>query len=293
MASRPVSFAAILFILSIGAAWGAPNFPVGTYTVNGSLLDWRNTLVGSEAAVSLQAVLAKPGSEFDGTVLAETMVRNASADGFNFALSIPLSTATSAKTAAVGDTVGFAMKTDSGVSMSGAALTIPAANAATNLTMKLVELVAFTNETDSSDVRYVPRDYLNGIEPWLLYMGINTYSPFADYDGDGYSNYAEYLAGTNPFDDEDHPKITAYSAKSSDTHLLSFEYNGGHLYGFQTTRSLTAPAWTAARFRTSEASHVEVVQVLPSSDVEDVGIATIYLTPAVNATNEFYRLEVK
>jgi hypothetical protein len=118
------------------------------------------------------------------------------------------------------------------------------------------------------------------------------YDPFADYDHDGASNYAEYRAGTNPFDPTDKLAITSYAAPQNAPHALSFEYVGGHLYGVATTRSLTNPEWTTQPVKNSEAD-AEQAQVMPSADEEDVGMTTIYVVPAEGATSQFFKLEAK
>ena len=72
------------------------------------------------------------------------------------------------------------------------------------------------------------------MEGYRTYEIEGDYDPFADYDNDGASNYAEYRAGTNPFDASDKLAITAYSAPQNAPHAISFEYAGGHVYGVAT-----------------------------------------------------------
>ena len=118
------------------------------------------------------------------------------------------------------------------------------------------------------------------------------YDPFADYDKDGASNYAEYRAGTNPFDATDKLAITAYSAPKDAPHAISFEYAGGHVYGVATTLSLTNPQWATQKVKKTE-TDAEHEQVMPSADEDDVGVATIYVVPAEGATSQFFKLEAR
>ncbi len=118
------------------------------------------------------------------------------------------------------------------------------------------------------------------------------YDPFADYDHDGASNYAEYRAGTNPFDPTDKLAITAYSAPKDAPHAISFEYAGGHVYGVATTLSLMNPQWATQPVRKDE-TDTDHEQVMPSADEEDVGMTTIYVVPAEGATSQFFKLEAK
>ena len=119
-----------------------------------------------------------------------------------------------------------------------------------------------------------------------------TGDPFADYDNDGASNYDEYRAGTNPFDDTDRLAITAYTAPQNALHTLSFEYAGGHVYGVETTLSLTNPEWALQKVKKTE-TDAEHEQVMPSADEDDVGVATIYVVPAEGAKSQFFKVEAK
>lgn len=156
--------------------------------------------------------------------------------------------------------------------------------------------LAFVNtksyEKDGTSVA-VPQEYIDMIAVWMEACGLEgDYDPFADYDGDGASNYAEYLAGTNPFDETDNLAITAYAAPQNALHEISFEYVGGHLYGVATTLSLVNPEWATQPVKTSE-TDAEREQVMPSAVEDDVGMATIYVVPAEGATSQFFRLEAK
>jgi hypothetical protein len=73
---------------------------------------------------------------------------------------------------------------------------------------------------------------------------------------------------------------------------LSFEYVGGHIYGVETTLSLTNPRWALQKVKKTETDS-EHEQIMPSDDEEDVGLATIYVVPAEGATSQFFKLEAK
>ena len=73
---------------------------------------------------------------------------------------------------------------------------------------------------------------------------------------------------------------------------LSFEYVGGHIYGVETTLSLTNPEWALQKVKKTETDS-EHEQIMPSADEEEVGLATIYVVPAEGATSQFFKLEAK
>ena len=265
----------------------AANFPLGTHLVKGTLKDWQNKVLTSDAAVTIQAVAT------NGTVLASTKVADPTADGYNFLLQIPLSTIATDSTAAVGDTLNCVLIQDSGLSLAATPLTAGEANAVTNISLAFVNMKNYTSTDGTGATASVPLEYVDTIAAWMEAYGITgAYDPFADYDGDGVSNYNEYRAGTNPFDATDKLAITAYAAPQTAPHAISFEYVGGHLYGVATTRSLTNPQWATQPVKKSETG-AEHEQVMPSADEDDVGEATIFVVPAEGANSQFFKLEAK
>jgi len=262
----------------------AVNFPVGTHLVKGTLKDWQNKVLTSSAAVTVQAVST------NGSVIASTKVADPSADGYNFLLQIPLSSKATDSTAAVGDTLNCVIVQGTELSLAADPIPVGDANTVSNVCLAFVNTKSYTK--DGTTV-HVAQEYIDAIGSWMEALEIEgDYDPFADYDQDGASNYAEYCAGTNPFDASDKLAITAYAAPRNAPHAISFEYVGGHVYGVATTLSLTNPKWAAQPVKNSE-TDAEQAQVMPSADEEDVGMATIYVVPAEGATSQFFKLEAK
>ena len=262
----------------------AANFPVGTHLVKGTLKDWQNKVLTSSAAVTVQAVST------NGSVIASTKVADPSAEGCNFLLQIPLSSKATDSTAAVGDTLNCVIVQGTELSLAADPIPVGDANTVSNVCLAFVNTKSYTK--DGTTV-HVAQEYIDAIGSWMEALEIEgDYDPFADYDQDGASNYAEYCAGTNPFDASDKLAITAYAAPRNAPHAISFEYVGGHVYGVATTLSLTNPKWAAQPVKNSE-TDAEQAQVMPSADEEDVGMATIYVVPAEGATSQFFKLEAK
>ena len=262
----------------------AANFPVGTHLVKGTLKDWQNKVLTSAAAVTIQAVAT------NGTVIASTKVADPSADGYNFLLEIPLSSKATDFTAAVSNTLNCVLVQESGLSLAVDPLVVGEANAVSEVRLAFVNTRSYTKDGTTVNV---PEEYIEAISIWMEAYGIEgDYDPFDDYDHDGAKNYAEYCAGTNPFDATDKLAITAYAAPQSAPHAISFEYVGGHVYGVATTRTLTNPQWATQPVRKNE-TDTDHEQVMPSADEDDVGMATIYVVPAEGATSQFFRLEAK
>ena len=274
-------------LLTLPLAAAAANFPVGTHLVKGTLKDWQNKVLTSSAAVTVQAVAT------NGSVIASTKVANPSADGHNFLLQIPLSTTATDSTAAVGDQLNCVLIQETGLALAATPLVVGEANAVSDVSLAFVNTLSYTSTGETPTTVSVPSEYVDTIAAWMeAYEIEGDYDPFADYDNDGASNYAEYCAGTNPFDDTDKLAITAYSAQQNALHAISFEYVGGHVYGVTTTLSLSNPQWATQPVRKTEAD-ADHEQVMPSADEDDVGITTIYVVPAEGATSQFFKLEAK
>ena len=272
---------------AMSAAVAASNFPVGTHLVKGTLKDWQNKVLSSSAAVTIQAVAT------NGTIIASTKVADPTADGYNFLLQIPLSSMATDSTAVVGDTLNCVLVQDSGLSIAASPLVVGEANALSTAALAYVNMKDYTSTDGTGTTASVPAEYVDTIAAWMeAYEIEGDYDPFADYDKDGASNYAEYRAGTNPFDATDKLAITAYSAPQNAPHAISFEYAGGHVYGVATTLSLTNPQWATQKVKKTE-TDAEREQVMPSADEDDVGVATIYVVPAEGAKSQFFKVEAK
>ena len=278
-----VAFAA----LNAASVVAAVDFPVGTHLIKGTLKDWQNKVLTSSAAVTVQAVST------NGTVIASAKVADPTADGYNFLLQIPLSSKATDSTVAVGDTLNCVLVQESGLSLAANPLVVGEANAVSTVSLAYVNMKDYTSTDGTGTTASVPAEYVDTIAAWMeAYEIEGDYDPFADYDKDGASNYAEYRAGTNPFDATDKLAITAYSAPQNAPHAISFEYAGGHVYGVATTLSLTNPQWATQKVKKTE-TDAEREQVMPSADEDDVGVATIYVVPAEGAKSQFFKVEAK
>lgn len=151
--------------------------------------------------------------------------------------------------------------------------------------LQKVDEERFTNPNTGETVG-VPSAYIDEISPWLEFYGIK-YDPWGDFDNDGVINYFEYLAGTDPFDATHVLRITGFRS-SAKLHEITFEYVGGHLYGVKATSNLAKPEWTPRKIRPTPDAD-EQMAVLPSSEPDDVGEATIYV-PVSGEPCEFFMI---
>lgn len=138
----------------------------------------------------------------------------------------------------------------------------------------------------------VSEEYLDGISYWMEANGHDEYDPAADWDGDGRNNYHEFVADTNPFDGSDYLVIRDFE-EDPDTGVqaITFEYAGGHLYALSVTEGVTAPAWMDAPFAPPPKASARTTVHFP--DPDDLGHATLYVLPATDTPQRFYRVKVK
>lgn len=270
----------------VAALAEALNFPLGTWVYAGSVLDYRHEVVGAASGLTVQALAE------DGTVLAECPVQDPNDEGTNFRLEVPVSTRATAKSAAVGDEPACVVVSPSGTRAAAKFPAIAAASGVAHCTVIHSDAREFAYGDGSV---LVSQEYLDGISYWMEACGQSEYDPAADWDGDGRDNYQEFVAGTNPFDDSDFLAITDV-AEDGDTGILAvtFEYVGGHLYALSATDGVAAPAWMETPFATApEAAATSARTTVVFPDPDDLGRATLYVLPATDSPQRFYRVKVK
>ena len=284
------AFSLTLFaFVPVSLAATGPNFVTGTHTVKGMLKDVRNVVLPAKSQIRIQA------ADTNGHVIATTMVSDPTDDGYNFSLLIPLSLSATDRTVAVGDKLNCVFTSDYGVSVATEPITVGETDGCSTFSFMFVDVTTITNADKSKTVQ-VPTEYLAEMQAYLDTLDPfpgesgKTYNPWGDYDADGVQNFAEYLAGTNPFDPSDCLRITSFAKEGKAA--IGFEYVGGHLYGVLATETLVRPSWlTRKASLTPEGEEHE--QVMPSADPDDIGMTTIYVTPTVGAKEEFFKLEAK
>ena len=284
---RRASLLSLLSLLSLVsvAAPKMPVMPYGTYLVKGAFKGDYNTVLRDFGEAKVRAKRA------DGTVIAESAVASADAEGVNFVLSIPIASASTVKSCAVGETLDCALVTKEGALDVPNSLKVVTPVKVGKVTFNCTEVKSYVNPKDGTAVE-IPVAYIDEVQSYLDEEGSGkAYDPWADYDNDGASNYAEFLAGTNPFDPSDFLRITAFSPKDGKI-SLKFEHVGGHVYAVSSANTLVKPAWAKKRVRKS-ADGTELEQVMAADADGEPGETEIFITPVGGASGEFFKLEAK
>ena len=274
-----------ILTLSSLSAFAIPVMPYGTYLVKGSFKGDYNTVMRDFGEAKVRAQRA------DGTVIAESTVRSADSEGVNFLLSIPVASASTAKSCAVGESLDCVLTTQEGALDVPNSLKVASPITVGKVTFNCTEVKSYTNSTDGTVVE-IPTSYIDEAQ-WYMdaYMGGGTYDPWADYDHDGISNYGEFLAGTIPFDETDYLRVKEFGMKDG-KFALKFEHVGGHVYAVSSANTLVKPGWARKRVR-KNVEGSELDQVVADGYDGDVGETEIFITPVGGATSEFFRLEAK
>ena len=271
--------------LAVFSASAAPTVALPPFIITGRITDARG------AGIQSAEVRVRKGE----TLLARGNVGSFDADtSANYALAVPMSNADIPTAASTGD--ALTLEIDAGAdTYSDTNLTIVAAKPGRTLKLN-IRAASCTNPYGVSDA------YLNDIRLYVDACGIDgfldadgNYQPNADFDGDGVSNYAEYLAGTDPFDPDDAGlKILSWRAVEGNPDVMEATFLPGPNRSYSAERA-DATATTGISFElrphqlTPEQNAVKKNYL--NTGNEDPEVRAIYLYK--EGSSSLYRLRLE
>ena len=221
----------------------AVNFPAGTHTFVLTVKNDLGAIASSRDGYSVEiSTIATPS-----VVLADGPVGDSDVNGVNCILAVPMSTDGGEGTVKSGEAVRVTLFRAPGETKLGAmTLTVGDSDDVSRYYLQMSEMIAYTADGRTLSV---PKAYVDAWQTYFDLEGKGTYDPFADTDGDGFSNYDEYLAGTDPLDPSSKLEIVSFALENGDW-LIGFRSVPDQVYTLQGADSLGAGAvWRDIPFR--------------------------------------------
>ncbi len=250
------------------------------FTFAGRIVDYAHVAYDADASVEVRIKNAA------GTLLAKTTTATGGATAYNYVVDVPVSSTALAGHATVGEAVTFEFVDPSGVVYAGLAAT-------TNATVGLPGALKRLDVVLASDANNdgVADEYEESIAYLMWKNGIANYDATADYDGDGQSNYAEYVAGTNPFDATDRFSVRQMAMdKGLDGYVaLRVPVSRGRSYTVAATSELNPAEWRSAPFTLDPSVAPSTTQL--NTGASEAGYKTVFVPK--EGTRRFYKVNVE
>lgn len=285
MAQSLTAFAAIAAAPALfGASASQTPLALAPFTFAGRIVDYAHVAYDADAAVEVRV------KNMAGALLAKTTTATTATNGvtrYNYAVDVPLASKPLVGHAVAGDRVSFEFVDPAGVVYAGL---VASSNAVVGLPGAVGELdVVLAADSDGDGVA---DEYLETIDYLMWKHGVEgDYDATADYDGDGQSNYAEYVAGTNPFDATDKFSVRQMTVDEGvDGYVaLRIPVSRGRSYVITASPELAPADWTVTEF-TLDASVPPSATHLMTSMTES-GYKTIFVPK--KGASRFYKVNVE
>ena len=225
--SALVGVVATVTLLTAGSAFAEeePSVALPPFVLTGRVVDYGG------AGLKSAEVRVRKGS----LLLARSAVGSFGEDtSANYSVAVPMSNKEIPTAAKAGDLLSVEIDTGSSV-YTDTNLNVSAASPGRTIKLNL-KAASVTNGKGVAD------QYLRDIKYDLEDMGLSMedYDPKADYDGDGVSNYAEYLAGTDAFDPADVGlKILSWRKVEGNDGVMEATFLPGRSRAYSVERSAT------------------------------------------------------
>lgn len=217
---------------ALTAAHGAPTVSVPPFVYTGRIVNYEGDSYDSVASKKAEIRARK-----NGKLIARSTIAALEGDtSANYTLVIPMSTDSSATDAAYkGDKLTFEIAADNSNKIYTETNAFVAVGNPGRTAVVNVRVASCTNEFGVAD-EYIEAlmDYVNS-DDWNGNK-YTAYDPDADWDGDGVSNYNEYLAGTNPLDKGDSLEILTWEAVAENKNVMALTFLPGRNRAYSAIR---------------------------------------------------------
>lgn len=255
------------------------------YTFVGKVSNYSGVPYGTNSVVEIRV------KNLGGDLLAKAGIRISAESPYNYRLAVPVASAPAAGYATTGESLVFEVFDGAGTTYTSL---VPAEQAVVG-NPGGISIVNFSLSVDANE-NGIPDGYENYISYLMALQGIpGPYDPEADTDNDGFSNRAEFLAGTDPLNAADRLAITAASAYNSGTtgdglFAITFVTAAGRTYSIKATADLAAMRDAGREpFRIDPAATATQTYLHTPSDRAEA--VTLYLVP--QGATHFYQIVVE
>lgn len=278
---------AVFLAIALGGACAFParaaQIPVALvpFAFAGRIVDYAHIAYDENAAVEVRV------KNLAGELLAKTLTQTRGFTSCNYVISLPVASETAAGAAVVGETVVFEFVDPYGKIYAGLVTGEDAVVGNPGETRTLNIVLATDADRDG-----VADEYLESIEYWMWKNGIEgPYDANADYDGDGHSNYAEYVAGTNPCDATDRFSVRQMAVDEGIEGYVKLRVpvSQGRSYSVDASDTLAPADWQLIPFAEDPSKEPEATHL--NTGTSEVGYRTIFVRK--NGPERFYRLRVE
>ena len=277
---------ALVAALWAAACVRAENFAVGSHVFVFTVKNAFGAVAQAADGYSLRLYDEAGAVQFDAAA-----VTDVDEMGVNCMLSVPMSLEGSANTVKAGDKVLIRMfKTVKDVEEEQGSVvqTVGKANDITWCVLQIAKMRTFA-APDGGTVS-VPEAYIQYYQDWLNVYCSGVYDPFADPDGDGRSNYTEYLEGTDPFFADEGLKIVSF-VREGDELLIGFTYQPDVIYTLLGA-DIAGANWRETPFRTIPGGALTTAVTYAFDENDETGVAVIRV-PVTEEMAKFYKIQVK
>lgn len=269
----------LALLMAASVQGGVAVFPLPPFTVYGKVLDWNGRALSSDNAATVVV------RDTNGVVLARCDVKSGIYPGLTYRLAIPMASARMAGRGQAGDPLTFDVYYDGQLHTASAGQVVRVGNPAESINCSL-NLGTFSSGGGLSD------EYKELLRPYYDEAGraseLEDISPDDDFDGDGFSNFEEFLAGTIPVLGDDYLRITSFTQLADGRMALCFLSAPARAYSVTQKTHMSDNSGNSAAFALTRTA--PPAQTFYNADQD--AVTTLYLPPTTNAS-AFFRLRVQ